>query len=65
MQSFQNYIDRLVLVNAELKCDQEPSTKCIDQAVSIQSSDSDCNAKRLESELGAWRTSECDNSATA
>ena len=26
MQSFQNYIDRLGLVRAELKCDQEPST---------------------------------------
>ena len=24
MQSFQNYIDRLGLVRAELKCDQEP-----------------------------------------
>ena len=26
MQSFQDYIDRLSLVKAELKCDQEPST---------------------------------------
>ena len=26
MQSFKNYIDRLGLVRAELKCDQEPST---------------------------------------
>ena len=26
MQSFQNYIDLLGLVRAELKCDQEPST---------------------------------------
>ena len=26
MQSFQNYIDRLGLVKAEVKCDQEPST---------------------------------------
>ena len=26
MQSFQNYIDRSCLVNAGLKCDQEPST---------------------------------------
>ena len=26
MQSFPNYIDRLGLVKAELKCDQEPST---------------------------------------
>ena len=26
MQSSQNYIDRMGLVKAELKCDQEPST---------------------------------------
>ena len=26
MQSFQNYIDRLGLLRAELNCDQEPST---------------------------------------
>ena len=26
MQSFRNYIDRLELVKAELKCDKEPST---------------------------------------
>ena len=26
MQSFENYIDRLGLVKAELKCDQDPST---------------------------------------
>ena len=26
MQSFQNFFDRLGLVKAELKCDQEPST---------------------------------------
>ena len=26
MQGFQNYIDRMGLVKAELKCDQEPST---------------------------------------
>ena len=26
MQSFQHYIDTLGLVKAELKCDQEPST---------------------------------------
>ena len=33
--------------------------------MSIHSSDCDCNAKRLERELGAWRTSEFDNSGTA
>ena len=62
---FPNCIDRLGLVKAELKCDQEPSTlgvaNAFDQAVSIHSSDCDCNAKRLERELGAWRTSEFDN----
>ena len=31
----------------------------------IHSSDCDCNAKRLERELGAWKTSEFDNSGTA
>ena len=52
MRSFQNYIDRLGLVKAELKCDQRPSTldvaNIFDQTVSIHSSDCDCNAKRLE-----------------
>ena len=42
--------------------DQEPSTlvvaKRFDQALSIHSSDRDCNAKRLERQLGVWRTSE-------
>ena len=33
--------------------------------MSIHSSDCDCNAKGLERELGAWRTSEFDNSGTA
>ena len=32
---------------------------------SIHSSDCACKAKRLERELGAWRTSEFDNSGTA
>ena len=31
----------------------------------MHSSDRDCNAKRLERDLGAWRTSELDNSAAA
>ena len=39
--------------------------KCFDHAVSIHKSDCDCNAKRLERELGAWRTSKCDDSGTA
>ena len=40
--------------------------KGFDQAVLIHSSDCDCNAERLERELGAWRTSEfVDNSGTA
>ena len=33
-----------------------------DSRMSIHSSDRDCNAKRLERELGAWRTSEYDDS---
>ena len=53
MQSFPNYVDRLRLVKAELKCDQEPSTldvaKRFDQTVSIHEFDGDCNAERLES----------------
>ena len=69
MQSFQNYIGRLGLVMAELKCDQEPSTLNVANAlikrVSIHSSDCDCNAKRLERELGVLRTSEFDKSGTA
>ena len=33
--------------------------------MSIHSFDRDCNAIRLERELGAWRTSEFDDSGTA
>ena len=33
MQSFQNYIDRLGLIKAELKCDQEPSTPDVAHAL--------------------------------
>ena len=33
MQSFQNYIGRLGLVMAELKCDQEPSTLDVSNAL--------------------------------
>ena len=58
-QSFQNYIDRLGLVKAELKCDQEPSTldvaNVLIEEVSIHSSDRDSNPKRLDRELGTWR----------
>ena len=65
MQSFQNYIDPLGLVRAELKCDQEPSTLDVDQTVSIHDFDGDCNSKRLEREFGAWRTIKFDDSGTA
>ena len=33
MQSFQNYFDRLGLVKAELKCDQEPGTLDVTNAL--------------------------------
>ena len=33
MQSFQNYIERLGLVKAELKCDQEASTPDVANAL--------------------------------
>ena len=62
MQSFRIHVNRLGLVKAELQCDQEPSTLDVANA-SIRRCQStsqicDCNAKRLERELGAWRTSE-------
>ena len=69
MQSFQNYIDRLGLVKAALKCDQEPSTvdvanalikRCQSTALIVTAT-----PRRLERELGAWRTSEFDNSGAA
>ena len=69
MQNIQNYIDRLGLVKAELKCAEEPSTldvaKRFDQKVFLHSSDCDCNAKRLERELGMWRKRKLDDSGTA
>ena len=69
MQSFQNYIDRLGLVKTALKCDQEPSTLDVANALIKRCQSTalicDCHAKRLERELGAWRTSEFDNSGTA
>ena len=69
MQSFQNSIDRLGLVKAELKCDQEPTTvdvanalikRCQSTALIVTAT-----SKRLERELGPWRTSEFDNSRAA
>ena len=69
MQSFQNYIDRLGLVKAELKCDQEPSTLDVANAL-IRRCQSTAliviaTPKRLERDLWAWRTSEFVNSGTA
>ena len=69
MQSFQNSIDRLGLVKAELKCHQESSTldvanalikRCQSTALIVTAT-----PKRLEMELGAWRTIEFDNSGAA
>ena len=66
MLSFQNYIDRLGLVRAELKCDQEPSALDVANILikRCQSTtfDGDCNSKRLERKFGTWRTSKFDNS---
>ena len=69
LQSFQNYIDRLGLGKAELKCDQEPSTLHVANVLikwcQIHKSCCDCDARRLERELGAWRKSKFHNSGTA
>ena len=69
MQSFQNYIDRLCLVEAELKCDQESSTLDVANALTQRCQSTSvtvtATAERLEKELGAWRTSEFDDSETA
>ena len=65
MQSFQNYIDRLSLVKAELKCDQEPSTLDVTNALIKR-----CQSTNLmvtvtpKGSKGAWRTSELDDSGT-
>ena len=59
MQSFQIYIDRLDLVKAELKCDQEPST--LDSTRLIVTA----TPKGSKGSLGRGRTSEFDNSGTA
>ena len=69
MQSFQNYIDRLGLVRAELKCDLEPSTldvantwikRCQSTILMVIAI-----PKRIEWEFGTWRTIKFDNSGTA
>ena len=69
MQSLQNYIDRLGLVKAELKCDQEPST--FDEAnvlnKKFQSTFLIVSAtpKSSKGSFGPWRKSKLDNSGTA
>ena len=67
MQSFQICSIGWVLSrqNCNVTRSQTRCGKCFDQTVSIHSSDCDCNAQRVERELGAWRTSEFDNSRTA
>ena len=65
MQSFQNYIDRLGLVKAELKCDQEPSTLDVANALIKRCQSTSLIVKRLERKLEAWRTREFDNSGIA
>ena len=61
MQSFQNYIDRLGLVKAELKCDQEQSTFDVADALikRCQSTALIVTAKpqRIERELGVSQIS--------
>ena len=56
LQSFQNYIDRLGLGKAELKCDQEPSTLHVANVLikwcQIHESCCDCDAKKARK--GAW-----------
>ena len=58
-QSFRNYIDRLGLVKAELKCDQEPSTLDVANA-SIKRCQS--TALIVTATPKGWRTSEFDDS---
>ena len=69
MQSFQNYIDRLGLVRAELKCDQEPSTldvantlikRCQSTILMVTAT-----PKGSKGSLGRGETSKFDNSGTA
>ena len=63
MQIFQNYIDRLGLVRAEMKCDQEPST--LDVANSLIKRCQSTILQKVEREFGTWRRSEFDDSGTA
>ena len=66
IRSFQNSIDRLGLVKAELKSNQEPRCgKFFGQVALFHESCCDCDVKTLERELGAWRTRKFDNSRTA
>ena len=69
MQSFQNYIDRLGLVKAELKCDQEPSTLDVANALIKRCQSTNFlptpTPKGSKGSFGAWRTSEFDDSGTA
>ena len=69
IQSFQNYIDRLGLGKAEMKCDQEPSALDVANVLikRCQSTNLVVSAtpKRLERELGAWRKNKLDTSGTA
>ena len=69
MQSFQNYTDRLGLVEAELKCDQVPSTldvantlikRCQSTILMVTAT-----PKGSKGSFGTWRTIKCDNSGTA
>ena len=69
IRSFHNNIDRLGLVTSELKCDQEPSTLDVANALVRRCQSTNlvviATPKRTEREPGAWRTSKFDNSGTA
>ena len=69
MQSFQNYVDRLGLVRAELKCDQEPSTLDVANTLVKRCQSTKLMAtatpKGSKGSFGAWRTSKLDDSGTA
>ena len=66
MQSFQNYIDRLGLVKAELKCDQEPITLCVaNTLIKRRQSTALIVSATPKGSLGRGGTSKFDNSGTA
>ena len=69
MQSFQNHIDRLGLVKAELKCDQEPTTLVVANALIIRCQSTSlivtATPKGSKGSMGRGETSEFDNSRTA